>query len=117
MLLRIKDKHTLVSIFSSVNAPFEVWAYGSRVNGQAHDGSDLDLVIRGPQLQQIPYNILISIKEKIKESNIPIIVELFDWARLPKTFHKNIEENHEILFSNTAIKINEPNNECNKKNN
>ena len=28
----------------------EVWAYGSRVNGQSHDGSDLDLVLRGPGL-------------------------------------------------------------------
>ena len=26
----------------------EVWAYGSRVNGQSHDGSDLDLVLHGP---------------------------------------------------------------------
>ena len=25
----------------------EVWAYGSRVNGRSHDGSDLDLVLRG----------------------------------------------------------------------
>ena len=25
-----------------------VWAYGSRVNGRCHAGSDLDLVIRGP---------------------------------------------------------------------
>lgn len=24
----------------------EVWAYGSRVNGGAHEGSDLDLVLR-----------------------------------------------------------------------
>ena len=26
----------------------EVWAYGSRVNGRSHDGSDLDLVLRSP---------------------------------------------------------------------
>ena len=26
----------------------EVWAYGSRVNGESHEASDLDLVIRGP---------------------------------------------------------------------
>ena len=28
----------------------EVWAYGSRVNGRSHDGSDLDLALRGPSL-------------------------------------------------------------------
>ena len=32
----------------------EVWAYGSRVNGRSHDGSDLDLVLRGPGLHEIP---------------------------------------------------------------
>ena len=26
----------------------DVWAYGSRVNGRSHDGSDLDLALRGP---------------------------------------------------------------------
>ena len=28
----------------------EVWAYGSRVSGHSHGGSDLDLVLRGPEL-------------------------------------------------------------------
>ena len=31
----------------------EVWAYGSRVDGRSHDGSDLDLVLRGPGLEEI----------------------------------------------------------------
>ena len=31
----------------------EVWAYGSRVSGRSHDGSDLDLVLRGPGLGRI----------------------------------------------------------------
>lgn len=26
----------------------QVWAYGSRINGQAHEGSDLDIVLRNP---------------------------------------------------------------------
>ena len=26
----------------------EVWAYGSRVNGDGHEASDLDLVVRHP---------------------------------------------------------------------
>ena len=32
----------------------EVWAYGSRVSGHSHGGSDLDLVLRGPDLEEIP---------------------------------------------------------------
>jgi predicted nucleotidyltransferase len=100
MLLREKDKQRLLQIFASVAMPFEVWAYGSRVNGSAHEGSDLDLVIRSPDAAPIPYDDYDTLCEKIRESNIPILVELRDWARLPESFHKNIERQYEVLFSN-----------------
>jgi predicted nucleotidyltransferase len=114
MLLRNKDKERLIAIFKDVPASIEVWAYGSRVNGKAHEGSDLDLVIRTPDLQKLPVNIYSALKEKIQESNIPIIVELFDWARLPESFHIQILAQHEVLFSNTTMLVNEPNTEYKK---
>ncbi|MCC7431834.1 nucleotidyltransferase domain-containing protein, partial [bacterium] len=79
--------------------PFEVWAYGSRVNGLAHSGSDLDLVIRGKDLEKLPLNTYLDLCEKVRESQIPILVELRDWATLPESFHKNILERYEVLFS------------------
>ncbi|MFI5163980.1 MAG: nucleotidyltransferase domain-containing protein [Bacteroidia bacterium] len=100
MLLREKDKQLLVHIFSELTVPAEVWAYGSRVNGTAHQGSDLDLVIRSKNLSPLPINILANLTEKIKESNIPILIELQDWARLPESFHRNIEKQYEALFDN-----------------
>ncbi len=115
MLLRIKDKERLITIFETTPLPIEVWAYGSRVNGDAHQGSDLDLVIRTPNLNKLPLDIYLTLKEKIQESNIPIVVELFDWARLPETFHNNILAKHEVLFSNTAMIANEPPTEYKKK--
>ena len=33
----------------------------------------------------------------VAESNIPILVQIFDWARIPESFHKNILNNYEIL--------------------
>ncbi|HCN83492.1 MAG TPA: hypothetical protein DIT07_07685 [Sphingobacteriaceae bacterium] len=108
MLLRAKDKERLLEIFSKADMPLEVWAYGSRVTGTAHDGSDLDLVIRSQNLQKLPIDLLHNLKEKIQESNIPILVELFDWARLPESFHQNILQQHELLFSNMDIMVNEP---------
>jgi uncharacterized protein len=100
MILRAKDKKCLIKILNSVGTPIEVWAYGSRVNGDAHEGSDLDLVIRTPTLQKLPFVVFSDLKEKIIESNIPIVVEIHDWARLPDSFHKNIERQHEVLYSN-----------------
>ena len=68
----------------------EVWAYGSRVNGRSHDGSDLDLVIRGPGLEPLSYEYL-ELVEALEQSNIPILVQVHDWARLPESFHREIE--------------------------
>lgn len=100
MLLREKDKQTLLNIFSSVNIPVQVWAYGSRVNGSAHEGSDLDLVIRNDSLSPLPIETFSSLREKISDSTIPILVELSDWSRLPLSFHQNIAEQYEVLFDN-----------------
>jgi predicted nucleotidyltransferase len=78
MILRNKDKVQLISILDSIQTPFEVWAYRSRVNGKAHEGSYLDLVIRTPNLQKLPVEVFLDLKEKILESNIPIVVEIFN---------------------------------------
>lgn len=100
MFLRDKDKQTLINIFSKINMPIEVWAYGSRVNGTAHEGSDLDLVIRTADLTPLPYDEYALLREQITDSNIPILVDLFDWTRLPQSFHQNILEQYEVLFDN-----------------
>ena len=108
MLLKSKYKQILLEIFSGLTIPVEVWGYGSRVKGTAHEGSDLDLVIITRDRGKLPINILNELKEKIRDSNIPILVELFDWARLPETFHKNIEACHEVFYSIPANILNEP---------
>ncbi len=77
----------------------EVWAYGSRVNGQSHDGSDLDLVLRSPDLRRIPADSLASFSEALQESTIPFLVEAHDWARLPKSFHPEIEREYVVLVA------------------
>lgn len=108
MILRNKDKESLLAIFAMLNIPVEVWAYGSRVSGKAHEGRDLDLVMRGRNLEKLPIDVLAEVKEKIQQSNIPIVVDLFDWARLPESFHHNIEAQYEVLYSNLGMILNEP---------
>ena len=75
----------------------DVWAYGSRVNGRSHDGSDLDLVLRGPQLAEIDASRLAEITEVLREATVPFLIEARDWARLPKSFHREIEREHVVL--------------------
>lgn len=99
MLLRDKDRQTLRAIFDTADTSIEVWAYGSRVDGTAHSGSDLDLVVRSQDLSKLPMDTYVSLCEKIRDSNIPILVELRDWATLPNSFHKNILQQYEVLYA------------------
>ena len=87
-LQRIVDKRKL---------GVEVWTYGSRVGGRSHDGSDLDLVLRGPNLEKIPTSQLTDFEEAMRESTIPFLVEARNWARLPERFHQEIVQNHVVL--------------------
>ena len=75
----------------------DVWAYGSRVNGQSHEGSDLDLVLRGPKLAEIDTSRLADFIEALQDSTIPFLVEARDWSRLPESFHREIEREHVVL--------------------
>ncbi len=80
----------------------EVWAYGSRVNGQSHDVSNLDLALRGPNLAPIPDAALRGLREALRDSGIPILVEARDWARLPEGFRLEIEQDYVALLGADA---------------
>lgn len=74
----------------------EVWAYGSRINGENHEGSDLDLVLRSPTLEPLG-TAFTDLVEAFRESNIPILVQASDWAMLPESFHREIARSYVVL--------------------
>ena len=80
----------------------EVWAYGGRVNGRSHDGSDLDLVLRGPGLQAVPLEQLGDFTDAVRESTLPFLVEARDWTRLPARFHAEVERSYVALQHGAA---------------
>ena len=96
-----KHREVLEALLREHLPDVEVWAYGSRVSGKNHDGSDLDLVLRGPGLKEIPFGKLGDFEEAVRESTIPFLVEARDWARLPEGFHWEIERDHEVLSLET----------------
>ena len=97
--LDVKPRHReLITRLLREHLPgVEVWVYGSRVNGRSHDGSDLDLVLRGPGLVKIDSSQLAEFNEAVQESTIPFLVEARDWARLPASFHREVEREYVIL--------------------
>ena len=99
--LRLSPRHrdVLQAMLRKHLPDTEVWAYGSRVNGRGHDGSDLDLVLRGPEHEKIPLERLMDFEDAVRESTIPFLVEARDWARLPERFRREIEQEHVVLVT------------------
>jgi uncharacterized protein len=92
-------KTILASLCQTYAPEFEVWAYGSRVTGQCHNGSDLDLVFIHPgDPDNRRCETLAQFKEALQDSHIPICVDVLDWASMPVEFRKQINSHRVKVF-------------------
>ena len=92
-------RRMLIELLATHAPDAEVLAYGSRVNGQAHDGSDLDLVVRNPDRPAAPQTRLHLLRDALTESDLPILVEVLDWARIPEDMRREIERQHVVVVA------------------
>lgn len=97
LFLRDSDKRKLLELLVKHLPGVTAWAYGSRVNGDAHDASDLDVVLRSADLSKIPLVELEGFLDAVRDSSIPILIEAKDWARLPESFREQILRNYVVL--------------------
>jgi predicted nucleotidyltransferase len=74
-----------------------VWAYGSRVSGGAQVCSDLDLVVRDPADPARPVPRVAALREALRDSQMPIAVDVHDWSALPADFRRDIERCHHVV--------------------
>ena len=72
-----------------------VWAYGSRVDGDAHSGSDLDLAVK--DFGQKDASIA-TLKEAFVESNIPFLIDIAEFDKLPISFRQEIEKKYIVIY-------------------
>ena len=98
-MLDLNSKYLkMIKVILSHHVPeMEVWAYGSRVNGDSHDGSDLDLVVINPRDKTILQKKLAELREAFSESNIPILIDIHDWAEIPEKFQQEIARNYVVI--------------------
>ncbi len=89
------DAKYLVEVEKVLNACLEgreVWAYGSRVKGNANRFSDLDLVVFDAD------DISISnAQESFEESSLPFVVSLLSWEKIPDEFYDNIKKKYVVI--------------------
>lgn len=67
-----------------------VEVFGSRVQGRTKKASDLDLVIMGDNPLDI--RTFGNLQEAFSESDLPMKVDIVEWARTSASFRKIIEE-------------------------
>ncbi len=95
--LKSEDMRQIQFILQHIVPRAEVWAYGSRVKGSNHDASDLDLVIRNPSALQKPIEQLTKLREAFRDSDLPLLIDMMDWAYLPENYRAEIEKLHVVI--------------------
>lgn len=87
---------TVINILKKHVPDREVWVFGSRTGSKAKKFSDLDLAIIGEK--SLNREILINLEEAFEESDLPIKVDVVDWASVSKEFQEIIKEKHEVIL-------------------
>jgi len=95
ILVEKKYLDEIISIIKRIYPKAVVWAYGSRTDGTAHEGSDLDLVVKeyGQDCAD-----LFELKEEFEKSNIPFLIDIFEFDKLPESFQKEIKNNYVVIY-------------------
>lgn len=96
-MLNVKEEYLkeLKEIFNSYCPKAEIWAYGSRVKNDCHQGSDLDLTIKNFNEENKDISKL---KNLINDSNIPFLIDINEFDKLPEYFKKEIEKSCIRIF-------------------
>lgn len=89
LFLNPQSLKMLLEIFRTYCPKATIWAYGSRIKGEAHDGSDLNLVVKtfndnGKKLY--------TLKQLLNDSNIPILIDIHDLTICQNLFKKKLRK-------------------------
>lgn len=95
-MLNVKQQYLeeLKSILNEYCPNAEVWAYGSRLTEDCHSGSDLDLVVKSFNDKT---KSLYELKALLNDSNIPFIIDIHEFDKLPDYFQTEIKKNYVVI--------------------
>ena len=101
-MIDLPSKHLeIVNAILAEHVPeFTVWVFGSRATNSAREYSDLDLAVITEQ--PISVRRIDLLAAAFSESDMPIKVDIVDWASTSPGFRKVIQQNHEVLTTGEA---------------
>ena len=94
--LNVKPEHLkmLKDIFTQYCPNAEICAYGSRVNGDSHDGSDLDMVVKS--FNDENKNIA-ELRQLLNDSNIPFLMDISEFDKMPNYMQNEILKKYVVI--------------------
>ncbi|WP_026839867.1 nucleotidyltransferase family protein [Citrifermentans bremense] len=93
--LKQQEWELVKRILNQLVPGLEVWAFGSRTNGKAKRYSDLDLAVISQQ--PLPLATMAALREAFDESDLPMKVDVVDWATTREPFRKIISDNNVVV--------------------
>lgn len=97
LMLESRHLRLLLELLARHVPGTEVRAFGSRVKGTAHEGSDLDLLLGNPAESMHPVPGLPALVSALQASALPMLVDVHDACRLPPAFLEEINR-HSVLL-------------------
>lgn len=97
-MIKLTDEElaTVRAILARHIPGIEVWAFGSRVHGRRlRKFSDLDLAVISEE--PLDAGTLSDLKEALSESDLPMMVDIVDWATTDEAFRNIIAAGHEVI--------------------
>jgi len=86
----------IIKIISTTYPKAVILSYGSRVRGDFHSGSDLDLVVKDFGQEDGRADVL---KRAFTESDIPFFVDVLELESLSQNFIKEIEKEYITIYN------------------
>ena len=96
-MLDLEEAHLEVikTILSRHIPNLEVRAFGSRVNGNNRRYSDLDLAVMTEK--ELDWEIKSALEEAFAVSDLPIIVDIVDWATIDERFQNIVNQFYVVI--------------------
>jgi predicted nucleotidyltransferase len=90
-----EDISSLLALLNRYAPHAEVWAFGSRVNGNPRRFSDLDVVL--VQAKPLDTQTRAELHYALSESDLSVKVDVVEWVSTSPSFREIIKQNHVVL--------------------
>jgi len=101
--LKEEDIKKINNVFSDFPVVHEVLLYGSRAKGNYKHGSDIDLTMKGEQLD---YNLLSDISLQLDDLLLPYTIDLSIFERLKNSdLMEHIHQVGKVFYKRNAVNV------------